>query len=88
MVQINPGATLSNRRRSLSRISVTKKVRSNWGHIGVKLKRYNNLPVLFTMKHSESFIFEPILAVTYIAFRIDFDFFFDPESSLLNGMTI
>ena len=49
---------------------------------------YSKLPVLLTMKHSESFIFEPILAVTYIAFRIDFDFFFDPGSFLLNGITI
>ena len=48
---------------------------------------YSELPVLLTTKHSESFIFEPILAVTYIAFRIDFDFFFDP-GSLLNGITI
>ena len=64
--------------------------RSRWHSLCdmVHMISYVKLPVLFTMKHSESFIFEPILAVTYIAFRIDFDFFFDPGSSLLNGITI
>ena len=85
---MNPGATLSKRSRSLSRISVTKFKWSLRGQIRSITDHMIWLPVLLTMKHSESFIFAPILAVTYIAFRIDFDFFFDPGSSLLNGITI